>query len=141
MTLKKKIEYPSNSAQDLFLEKYMGKTTETTTTTPEFELVSVEIQKLKAGEELVGVLNKITDRPWMDRTSGEMKTIKQFHITRLDGQSIIYFGDAGFQNSMLMSDIQVGDMFKAVKKPKTELKGGRTVNQYDIYKAKNKTAH
>lgn len=100
-----------------------------------WEKVDVTIEKLKPGEEIAGTLTAITDRDWMDRSTGEAKTIKQFHITGLDGRKMLYFGDAGFQNSMSMADVTIGDLFKAVKQPKAELKGGRTVNQYDIFKA------
>ena len=105
---------------------------------PVFEKVDVTIEKLKVGEELVGTLTAISDRPWVDRKTGEMKTIKQFHITGRDGNKMLYFADAGFQNCMSMSDIQIGDLFKAVKLEKATMEGGRSVNQYEIYKAKTR---
>ena len=100
-----------------------------------FKKVSVEIAKLKAGDELIGTLTQISDRDWFDKENGEMKQIKQFHITKEDGENVVYFGDGGFRNAMSMAGIQIGDLFKAVKLEKTELKGGRTVNSYEIYKA------
>jgi hypothetical protein len=107
----------------------------------DFEQVSVTILKLKSGESFIGTLTQTSDRPWKDK-KGIEKTIKQFHFDQLDEKTgevsgqIIYFGDGGFQNAVSMAGITIGDTIKAVKGGKSDIGEGRSVNNYEIYKAK-----
>lgn len=106
----------------------------------DFEKVDVKIKKLKAGESFIGALTQTSDRPWKDK-KGVEKTIKQFHFDELDAKGevlgqFIYFGDGGFQNALSMAGITVGDTIKAVKGDKSDIGEGRSVNNYEIYKAK-----
>lgn len=105
-----------------------------------FKKVDVKILKLKSGESFIGKLTQTSDRPWMDK-KGIEKTIKQFHFDQLDEKTgevtgqIIYFGDGGFQNAVSMAGIVVGDTIKAVKGGKSDIGEGRSVNNYEIFKA------
>lgn len=79
-------------------------------------------------------------RDWLDKEDGEIKQIKQYHFDLLNenGTEIgkgIYFGDGGFQNAMSMAGIKDGDVVLVEKLQKADLGGGRTVNNYSIYKA------
>jgi len=106
-----------------------------------FEKVDVKIMKLKSGEQFIGKLTQTSDRPWVDKKSGEEKVILQYHFDCMtdkgepNGQ-IIYFGDGGFKNAMQMAGIKVGDTILAKKGKKEELGQGRSVNSYEIFKAK-----
>jgi hypothetical protein len=106
-----------------------------------FKNVVVKILKLKAGESFIGKLTSTSNRDWLDRKSGEMKTIKQFHFDLLSEETgevsgqIIYFGDGGFSNAMSMADIKENDIIKVVKQAKSDIGQGRLVNNYEIFKA------
>ena len=105
-----------------------------------FKKVNAEIIKLEEGSSFIGQLTQLSDRDWFDREKGEMTVIKQFHFDLLNEESEvtgkgIYFGDGGFQNALSMAGVTVGDLIKVEKHEKQELKGGRRVNNYSIYKA------
>lgn len=102
-----------------------------------FEKVDVEIKKLKAGEAFIGKLVDMSDRPWVDKVTGEAKTIKQYHFTDTTGKNpFVYFGDAGFVNTLSTAGIKEGDIIKVLKNEKTDMVGGRSVNNYELFKAK-----
>ena len=106
-----------------------------------FEKVDVKILKLKANESFIGKLMQISDKPWNDKKSGELKTIKQFHFDTFNEKGepsgqIIYFGDGGFTNAISMAGIKELDTVKVVKKAKEDIGQGRSVNTYEIFKAK-----
>ena len=102
-----------------------------------FEKVNVEIIKLrKEGEFFVGKYNGTTDRPYFDVEKQEETLIKQLNMTDVSGKKpFAIFADAGLQNSMMTAGIKEGDIIKAVKLGQIELKGGRKVNSWDLYKA------
>lgn len=112
-------------------------TTATATTTDEFEKVDVQIVKLKAGESFVGILTDVSQRPWFDKEQQKEVMIDQYSFTDANGKMpFAYFGDGGFKNVILTANIKVGDKIKVVKGEKTAMSGGRTVNTYELYKAK-----
>ena len=105
-----------------------------------FKKVNAEIIKLGENESFIGKLTQLSDREWFDKEKGELTTIKQFHFDILNDEGEltgkgIYFGDGGFQNAISMAGISVGDTIQVEKHEKQELKGGRRVNNYSIYKA------
>lgn len=103
----------------------------------EFEdVVLPEIIKLKKGEHFIGRLTMINSRPWTDKTTGEVKTLPQYHFETPNLEKIIYFGDAGFVNTFSMAGIEIGEMVKVTKLEKAEMSGGRTVNQYAVARAR-----
>lgn len=105
-----------------------------------FKKVNAEIIKLKEGENFVGNLTQTSMRDWLDKETGEMTQIKQYHFDLLneEGEEVgkgIYFGDSGFQNAMSMAGIKDGDIVMVEKLAKASLGSGRTVNNYSIFKA------
>lgn len=107
----------------------------------QFEKVNVDIKKLeKAGESFIGKLTGTSERPWkeVNRETGAVveKVIKQYHFTDTQGKNpFIYFGDAGFVNTMLSANIKEGDVIRATKEGMTDLGGGKKVNDYLLEKA------
>lgn len=106
------------------------------TKTPKFKKVSVEIKKLEAGDTLVGVYADRTEGPWIDRTTGEEKTLTRLFFDTDEGRVII-FEDAGLKNCMLNANVKIGDLIKLEKGEKKSMPGGRTVNSYEIYIAQH----
>lgn len=101
-----------------------------------FQKVDVEILKLAAGESFVGKLTDITDRPWLDRATGEVMTITQYHFIGPQNKAFVYFGDSGFKNLMYTTNVKKGDLIKVIKLDKKALEGtNRSVNEYELYKA------
>lgn len=105
-----------------------------------FKKANAQIIKLEEGKSFIGKLTQTSKRDWLDKESGEMTVINQFHFDLLDqdGKEAgkgIYFGDSGFVNAMSMAGIVVNDTVMIEKLKKATLKGGRSVNNYNIYKA------
>lgn len=102
----------------------------------QFKKVDVEIKKLEANESFIGKLTGISERPWIDKKTGEEKTLLQYSFTDAQGENpFVYFADGGFKNVMTTANIKEGEVIKVVKLEKTSLGGGRTVNNYELYKA------
>lgn len=107
----------------------------------DFQKVDVQIKKIEAGEHFIGKLTDVSTRPWneVDKKTGAVteKEITQYHFTDTNGENpFVYFGDGGFKNTLTTANIQKGDIIKVVKLPKTDMGGGRTVNNYELYKAR-----
>jgi hypothetical protein len=114
----------------------MGKNT-TTTTNETRKKLTAKIMKcadLEVGQEVAGIYNGDSERPWLDTKTGEEKMIPQYHFedptTR---ERFVLFGDAGLKNAMSASGVQKGDKIAVQKLEMVELPGGRRVNQYDIF--------
>ncbi len=116
----------------------MGKNTSTTNTTTENrKKLTAKIMKcadLEVGQEVSGTFTGDSERPWMDKESGEEKMIPQYHFEDpTTKERFVLFGDAGLRNAMTSAGVQKGDKIAIQKLDKVDLGGGRRVNQYDIY--------
>lgn len=103
----------------------------------------VKLSDLEVGEEIEGTFLGNTDRPWLDRQTGEEKTITQALFEKADGSRFMAFLDAGAKNALSSSGVTKGDYIVLQKLEMKDLGGGRRVNQYDVFayetnpKAKN----
>lgn len=99
--------------------------------------LTVEMVDLKdQGENasLVGVYRGQTTRPWLEKSTGVEKplTTVVFEDPNTGARSAM-FQDAGLKNAMEQSLVKEGDFIEIVYLGKTDIGGGRTVNQYDIF--------
>ena len=101
-----------------------------------FQRVQTEILKLVAGSSFIGKLTDITERPWLDRETGEVMTITQYHFVGAENKLFVYFGDSGFKNLMWTNNVKKGDVIKIVKLDKKSVSGtNREYNDYELYKS------
>lgn len=106
-----------------------------------FKKVTVEIIKLEEKESFIGRLTQVSNRDWTDRNNGhEVKEIKQFHFDVMDenGEIVkkgVYFGDAGFRNTISLMGILTNDVIQVTKLNKKDLGNDVFVNEYEILKA------
>lgn len=113
-----------------------------TLTTSKFTKVDVKMIKLKAGQSFVGKLTAISEKERVNPSNGEVSKMVYFHFNELsendletDLGQVIYIADAGLRNAFSMANIKTNDVVKVVKLEKSEMHGGRTVNNYELYKA------
>lgn len=100
---------------------------------------NAEVKHLEAGQEFIGTFQAESTRDWFDKKDGEMKVITQFHFMELNTNGtevgpVILFADAGLKNAAKSALLTVNETVMIKKLEKTELDGGRTVNNYEIYK-------
>lgn len=97
----------------------------------------VSAAKMAVGEELTGTFIELTERPWqeVDKETGEVteKHIPQALFEGEHGARTILMGNAGLKNALLNAGVKKGDKIAVVKMPKSDLGGGRTVNNFDIF--------
>lgn len=110
----------------------MEKTT-SATPAPNFKKATAEIIKLQAGEAVEGIFTGSMDGPWMDKKTGEEKTLTRLYFTKTDGEKFILFEDGGLRNAMANAGVKENMLIRIEKGEKAALGGGRSVNQYDIY--------
>lgn len=101
---------------------------------------NADVLELKKGDVFIGRFKGESDKPWLDKATGEQKNIKQYHFTQLDEKGndiapVILFADAGMQSACNSALMKEGEIIKLVKGDKTDLGGGRTMNTYEVYKA------
>lgn len=90
---------------------------------------------MEPGDTFEGTFKGRTEGPWVDKTTGEEKSLVRLHFTREDGTKAILFEDGGLRNSLANAMVKEGDFIRLVKGEKSSLGGGRTVNQWDVYSA------
>jgi len=99
--------------------------------------ITAKIQKtadMKVGEVFRGKYVSFTERPWLDKTTGEEKIIPQYNFEDLEnGERLVLLGDAGLKNAMISAAVEPGDRIEIEKHEQVELTAGRRANQYDIY--------
>lgn len=95
--------------------------------------ISTDVLKLEPGDKIEGIYLDQNERPWADKTTGEAKTITALLFEKDNKERVIVFQDAGLKSAMQNAMIKVGDHVVIEKKAKTDLGGGRSVNQYDIF--------
>jgi hypothetical protein len=96
---------------------------------------NAEILKFESGDSFTGTYRGQSVAPWLDHATGETKDLTRLHFEAEDGGRVVIFQDAGLRNAMANSQVLEGEKITLVKQAKAELKGGRTVNQWDIYGA------
>lgn len=101
------------------------------------EKVDIQILKVKVGERFAGVYVETSTRPWTNE-DGEIKEITQLHFTDSEGKNpFVVFADSGLQNAFNTANIKVGEFIVGERLAKIDLgKGGRTVNQWALFKAR-----
>lgn len=95
--------------------------------------ISTDVVKLEPGDKIEGTYLDQNERPWVDKSTGEAKTITALLFEKENKERIIVFQDAGLKSAMQNAMIKQGDFVVIEKKAKTDLGGGRSVNQYDIF--------
>ena len=56
---------------------------------------------MKTGDTFKGKFISQTERPWVDKTTGEEKMIPQFNFNDIEtGERVVLLGDAGLKNAM-----------------------------------------
>lgn len=105
--------------------------------------VTAKIMKtadMKPGDTFRGKFVSQTERPWVDKTTGEEKIIPQFNFDSIDmvdeagnPDRIVLLGDAGLKNAMVSAAVEPGDVIEIEKHEQVDLGGGRRANQYDIF--------
>lgn len=93
----------------------------------------INLSKQRPGFEFEGKYVGLTTRPFTDKKTGEEKTLHSIIVEDADGNRIKALADAGLRTAMEDAMLTAGTWFKAVKCEKTELSGGRTMNQWDIF--------
>lgn len=89
---------------------------------------------MNPGDTFQGKFISQTERPWVDKTTGEEKIIPQFNFSDLTtGERVVMLGDAGLKNAMTSAAVEAGDVIEIQKLEQVELGGGRRANQYDIF--------
>lgn len=106
------------------------------------ELRKVSVKKINLSKESAGfVLEgkfkcRTESEPFQEtKRSGEIvtKTLTFVHLLDKDGEELKVIQDKGLQSAMIEAGVKEGQWFRAVKLEKTELKGGRTMNCYEMY--------
>ena len=119
----------------------MQKTTETPTNPfKRAKKITAEIVKLSdfdAGHTVQGKYITKTERPWIDRTTGEEKIIPVFVFENQNGERFNIFGDAGLVNAMSGAAVKENQWIEIEKLDQVDLGGGKRVNQYDIFELTN----
>lgn len=100
-----------------------------------FQKSNADIIKMEVGDSVEGTYTGQQTGDWLDKATGELKDLTRLYFTRDDGTKFILFQDGGLKNAMLNAGVSEGDYIKIQKLEKTELTGGRSVNQYDIFHA------
>ena len=94
----------------------------------------VKTADLKPGETIRGKYVGFSERPWLNKETGEEKTIPQYTFEDLETtERFVVMGDAGFKNAMISAAIEANDIIEVEKHPQVDLGGGKRVNQYDIF--------
>lgn len=94
----------------------------------------VKLSDLEPGEKVVGKYLGQSERPWLDKETGEEKIITQFLFEESGSDArFMVFGDAGFKNTFSSAGVTKDDVIEIEKLEMKDLGGGRRVNQYDIY--------
>jgi len=92
----------------------------------------IKLSELKEGAAIEGVFKGFhLGDPFIK--NGEER--RMLFATVLDdaGERIVAAADKGFQGALTDAGITDGNWFKAVKLPKSNISGGRTMNVYDVY--------
>lgn len=108
-------------------------TTSTKTRGPKITAEILKFSDHEAGFTFQGKYLEKTERPWMDKESGEEKIIPVFQFETDKGTRVNVFGDAGLVNAINGASVKPGQWIEIEKAEQIELKGGRRVNQYEIY--------
>lgn len=99
--------------------------------------VTAKIMKtadMDVGAKFVGKFISQTERPWLDKTTGEEKMIPQFNFSDLEsGERVVLLGDAGLKNAITSAAVEPNDVIEIEKLEQVELTGGRRANQYDVF--------
>lgn len=94
----------------------------------------IKLSDLEVGNSVMGIYKSTSERPWLDKETGEEKTITQVHFENpANGERFLVFADAGFKNALSSAGVEENDMIEAVKLEQVALANGRRVNQYDIF--------
>jgi len=99
--------------------------------------ITTDIIKMKAGDKVEGKLIGKTTGPWLDKATGEEKELTRLFFEKADGTKFILFEDGGLRNALANAMVKEGEFVVIEKLEKTDLGGGRSVNQYDIYQYSN----
>lgn len=92
---------------------------------------------MEPGDEVEGKYVGKTSGPWIDKKTGEEKELTRLFFEKPDGTKFIIFEDGGLRNCLANAMVKEGDHILIKKLEKTDLGGGRTVNQYDIFQVQN----
>lgn len=92
---------------------------------------------MKSGDEVEGKYVGKNTGPWIDKATGEEKELTRLFFEKEDGQKFILFEDGGLRNALANAMVKEGDFVVIKKLEKTDLGGGRSVNQYDIFQYSN----
>lgn len=122
----------------MLIFKTIGEFMETTNTGPfkRAKRITAEIVKLSdfdAGYTIQGKYITRTERPWVDKNSGEEKIIPVFVFENQKGERFTVFGDAGLVNAMSGAAVKENQWIEIEKLDQVDLGGGKRVNSYDIY--------
>ena len=119
----------------------MGKTDtvpQTVTRQPrQFKKSNADIKKLSPGDKIEGFYRGQTTAPWLDKVTGEMKDLTRLHFETDKLEKFIIFQDGGLKNAMANAMVKEGDYIMVEKLETTPLGGGREVNNYNIYHARD----
>ncbi len=102
-------------------------------TEPKLKRLNARILKLKEGEKHAGIFRGKSTAPWLDPATGEESDLTRLYFEGPTGEKVIIFEDAGLRNAMANSMVTEGQFIEIHKQAKMPLKGGRSVNTYDIY--------
>jgi hypothetical protein len=99
----------------------------------QFKKISVERIKLEPGDEIQATLTGRSTVPWTDRKTGKVKDLTRLHFTREDGTKFLLNEDAGLRGCLADADVKDGTFIKLIKGYKSDLEGGHTVNNYEVF--------
>lgn len=94
----------------------------------------IKTADLNPGDTIRGKYIGFSERPWLDKETGEEKTIPQYTFEDLENaERFVVMGDAGFKNAMIGASVEPNEVIEIEKHEQVDLGGGKRVNQYDIY--------
>ena len=99
----------------------------------------IKLSELKTGEEIEGTFLGTSDRPWLDRQTGEEKIITQGLFEKVTGERFVAFMDAGAKNAVTGAGGKEGDYIILQKLEMKPMANGRRVNQYDVFSTEKPT--
>lgn len=74
----------------------------------------------------------MVEQPFIDKDTGETKTLHNLIVEDANGDRLKILADAGLRTSLADAMVKTGEYFRAVKQEKIKIGKGRTMNQWDI---------
>jgi hypothetical protein len=100
-------------------------------------VTEINLSKEPVGFKFGGILCETITKPFQTVSDkGEIEE-KQLHFVVVENEEtkerIAALADAGLRSGLEMASIKQGDYFEAVKLPKRDIGGGRTMNTWDVF--------